>query len=69
MGCLDPEDNRTQIEESSLEATRLIVSEEELSQFPYSLEPIRNFSVINPDSMDIATERLWAVYGLSLIHI
>ena len=63
MGCLEPEDKRTIIEESDLEVTRLVVSEEELSQFPYSLEPIRNFSVVDPASMDIATERLWAVYG------
>ena len=63
MGCLEPEDKRTIIEESDLEVTRLVVSEEELSQFPYSLDPIRNFSVVDPTSMDISTERLWAVYG------
>ncbi len=63
MGCLEPDDKRTIIEESDLEVTRLVVSEEELSQFPYTLDPIRNFSVVDPASMDIATERLWAVYG------
>ena len=63
MGCLEPEDKRTIIEESHLEVTRLVVSEEELSQFPYSLDPIRNFSVVDPASMNIATDRL------SLIHI
>ena len=68
MGCLEPEDKRTIIEESDLEVTRLVVSEEELSQFPYSLEPIRNFSVVDPASMDIATERLWAVYGTCLLY-
>ena len=47
MGCLEPEDKRTIMEESDLEVTRLVVSEEELSQFPYSLEPIRNFSVVD----------------------
>ena len=52
MGCLEPEDKRTIIDESDLEVTRLVVSEEELSQFPYSLEPIRNFSVVNPQNIN-----------------
>ena len=66
MGCLGPEDKRTVIEEEDIEVTRLIVSDEELSQFPFSDNPIRNFTVITPSG---STERLWAVYGLSLIHI
>ncbi len=63
MGCLEPEDKRTFIPEEEFEKTRLIVDESQLSQFPYSFDPIRNFSVVNPDSMEIATERIWAVYG------
>ena len=51
MGCLEPEDKRTFIPEEEFEKTRLIVDESQLSQFPYSFDPIRNFSVINPDSM------------------
>ena len=45
MGCLEPEDKRFVIPEEEFEKTRLAVSEEELSQFPYSLDPIRNFTV------------------------
>ena len=44
MGCLEPEDKRTIIPEEEFEKTRLVVSEEQLSQFPYSLDPIRNFT-------------------------
>ena len=63
MGCLKPEDNRAEIDNVELEKTRLIVTEEQLSQFPYSFEPIRNFSVVDPNSMEIVTDRIWAVYG------
>ena len=63
MVCLEPEDKRTFIPEEDFEKTRLIVDESQLSQFPYSFDPIRNFSVVNPASMEIATERIWAVYG------
>ena len=63
MGCLGPEDKRTVIEEEDIEVTRLIVSDEELSQFPFSDNPIRNFTVITPSGL---TERLWAVYGTEL---
>ena len=40
MGCLGPEDKRTVIDEEQMEVTRLIVSEEQLSQFPFSDNPI-----------------------------
>ena len=63
MGCLNPEDKRTIIEENPTEVTKLVVTEEELSQFPYSMDPIRNFSVVDPSSMEIISERLWAVFG------
>ena len=63
MGCLDPEDKRTFTPEEDFEKTRLIVDESQLSQFPYSFDPIRNFSVVNPATMEIVTERIWAVYG------
>ena len=51
MGCLTPDDKRTVIEENPVEVTRLVVTEEELSQFPYSDNPIRNFSVVDPSSI------------------
>ena len=69
MGCLEPEDKRSVIPEEEFGKTRLVVSEEQLSQFPYSLDPIRNFTVLKPDNSNLQTERIWAVYGLSLIHI
>ena len=63
MGCLGPEDKRTVIDEEQMEVTRLIVTEEQLSQFPFSDNPIRNFTVMTPSG---ETERLWAVYGTEL---
>ena len=36
MGCLGPEDKRTVIDEEQMEVTRLIVTEEQLAQFPFS---------------------------------
>jgi len=63
MGCLAPEDKRTIIDEQEMEVTRLVVSESELSQFPFSDNPIRNFTVITPSG---STERLWAVFGTEL---
>ena len=66
MGCLEPEDKRTIIEVSDLEVTRLVVSEEELSQFPYTLDPIRNFSVVNPESMEILNQS-YIIYRIDLL--
>ncbi|MDE0954348.1 MAG: hypothetical protein OR994_06705, partial [Candidatus Poseidoniales archaeon] len=63
MGCLTPEDKRTVIDENPIKVTRLVVTEEELSQYPYSDNPIRNFSVLDPLNLDIISERLWAVFG------
>ena len=63
MGCLTPEDNRTVIVPDQMEVTRLVVTEEQLNQFPFSDNPIRNFTVITPSG---STERLWAVYGTEL---
>ncbi len=63
MGCLSPEDKRTESSDDDLEKMRLAVTDEELSQFPYSLDPIRNFTVVEPLTMDFLSERLWAVYG------
>ena len=66
MGCLEPEDKRTVIPEEEFEKTRLAVDEAQLSQFPYSLDPIRNFTVVKPNNLDSKTERIWAVYGTEL---
>ena len=63
MGCLEPEDKRSVISEDEFEKTRLAVSEEQLSQFPYSLDPIRNFTVVKSDNFDSEITRMWAVYG------
>ncbi|HJM17855.1 MAG TPA: hypothetical protein QGI59_05060, partial [Candidatus Poseidoniia archaeon] len=63
MGCLEPEDKRSVIPDEQFEKTRLIVSEEELAQFPYSLDPIRNFTVVKPDDLSTEITRKWAVYG------
>jgi len=63
MGCLSPDDKRFETSEGELEKTRLVVDEEVLSQFPYTLDPIRNFTVVEALTMDVITERLWAVYG------
>ena len=63
MGCLEPEDKRSIITEEAFENRRLAVSEDQLSQFPYSLEPIRNFTVVKPDDLDSQITRMWAVYG------
>ena len=66
MGCLEPEDKRSVIPEEEFEKTRLAVDEAQLSQFPYSLDPIRNFTVVKPNNLDSKTERIWAVYGTEL---
>ena len=66
MGCLEPEDKRSVIPEEEFGKTRLVVSEEQLSQFPYSLDPIRNFTVLKPDNSNLQTERIWAVYGTEM---
>ena len=39
MGCLGPEDKRTVIDEEQMEVTRLVVTEEQLSQFPFGDDP------------------------------
>ena len=64
MGCLEPEDKRTVIPEEEFGKTRLAVSDEELSQFPYSLDPIRNFTVLKPDNSNLQTERIFEHFSI-----
>ena len=60
-GCLGPKDFRTSPDDDGFsEPVQLVISEERFGEFPYD---VRNFTVIDPATMEPVDERFWSVYG------
>jgi len=60
-GCLGPKDFRTSPDDDGFsEPVQLVIPEERFGEFPYD---VRNFTVIDPATMEPVDERFWSVYG------